>query len=88
MSRVLAGHFKTYLVALEKMVSPVAGPGDVLGVTEAASTGVTGGVNSMMSLFGKTAGRGTNTVRDVLMHFFVACCQQLFAFVKLLLLVP
>lgn len=63
MSKVLGGHFKTYLVALEKMVSPVAGPGDVLGVTEAASTGVAGGVNSMMSLFGKTVGRGVNTVR-------------------------
>lgn len=55
MSRVLAGHFKTYLVALEKMVSPVAGPTDVLGLVDNSSSSsmVAGGVNTMMSLFTK-----------------------------------
>eukprot|EP00878_Enallax_costatus_P046112 GHUV01055712.1.p1 GENE.GHUV01055712.1~~GHUV01055712.1.p1 ORF type:complete len:334 (+),score=102.12 GHUV01055712.1:379-1380(+) len=54
MSKVLAGHLRTYLVSLEKMVSPVAGPTDVLGVADTSSSNVvTGGVNTMMSLFSK-----------------------------------
>lgn len=62
MSKILAGHFKTYLVALEKMVSPVAGPTDVLGVADTSSSNVvTGGVNTMMSLFTKAVNK-PNTV--------------------------
>jgi hypothetical protein len=67
MSRVLAGHFKTYLSALERMVQPVAGQADVLGLAEApggAMGSVASGVGGMMSLFSKAAaGRGANTVR-------------------------
>lgn len=67
MSRVLAGHFKTYLGALERMVTPAAGQADVLGLAEAPSGAmgsVASGVGGMMSLFSKaTAGRGANTVR-------------------------
>jgi hypothetical protein len=70
MSRVLAGHFKTYLSALERMVQPVAGQSDVLGLAEApggAMGSVASGVGGMMSLFTKAAaGRGTNTVCDKL----------------------
>uniref|UniRef100_A0A383VE33 Uncharacterized protein n=1 Tax=Tetradesmus obliquus TaxID=3088 RepID=A0A383VE33_TETOB len=67
MSRVLAGHFKTYLGALERMVTPAAGQADVLGLAEAPSGAmgsVASGVGGMMSLFSKaTAGRGANTER-------------------------
>lgn len=63
MSRVLAGHFKTYLVSLEKMVSPAAGPADVLGVADTSSSNVvTGGVNTMMSLFSKAVTTRPNAV--------------------------
>jgi hypothetical protein len=69
MSRVLAGHFKTYLSALERMVQPVAGQADVLGLAEApggAMGSVASGVGGMMSLFTKAAaGRGANTVRGM-----------------------
>ena len=69
--RVLAAHFKTYLSAMEKMVSPVAGQGDVLGVLPdgggGAGAGAFGGgvmaaMSGAMGLLGRGPGRAT-TVR-------------------------
>lgn len=84
MSKILSGHFRTYLVALEKMVSPVAGPADVLGVPESPSSGVAGvasgvasGVGSMMSLFTKAGGRAANTVSQLrLTGLLLSCIRQ------------
>lgn len=69
-SRVLAAHFRTYLSAMEKMVAPVAGQGDVLGVPPelagaAGAMGQFGGsvmsaMSGAMGLFGKAQGRATS----------------------------
>lgn len=65
-SKVLASHFKTYLSAMEKMVSPVAGQGDVLGVAPDSGAGASslaqfgGGVLGAMGLFGAAKGRPTS----------------------------
>jgi hypothetical protein len=69
-SRVLAAHFKTYLLAMEKMAAPVAGQGDVLGVLPEGAGGggamgqfggsVMSAMSGAMGLFGKAQGRATS----------------------------
>jgi hypothetical protein len=70
-SRVLAGHFKTYLSAMEKMAAPIADQGDVLGVLPEGAAGAGGAMGQFggsvmsamsgaMGLFGKAQGRATS----------------------------
>ncbi|KAG2445494.1 hypothetical protein HXX76_000110 [Chlamydomonas incerta] len=54
LSKILASHFRTYLGAMEKMQTAVAGPNDVLGAPESS-----GGGGGLGSLFGKGAARPT-----------------------------
>lgn len=56
LSKILANHFRSYLAAMEKMQTAVAGAGDVLGAPDSSAGGGGGG------LFGRGTGRPT-TVR-------------------------
>lgn len=53
-SKILAAHFKTYLSAMEKMQSDVAGQADVLGAPEGG-----GASGAVLGLFGKSSSRAT-----------------------------